>query len=288
MFGHWAGQLAAIERDGIRVEAVGNGEVEAVRVKTAAGVSDLAAPMDVVFLLTKGYQVSGRLAELRRVITSATIVVGAVQNGFAAWSALAAGEAAPGIPIVGETLVASTKSVPGAVRLNYLGVTRVGALRAADAAAAEAAAKLLSSAGLPAEVEEIGALRGLLWTKVMLAAALNPMSIILQVPVSGIVSSAAAMRTVRSAMEEVRVVGSSLGVDLSVDEALAQSRSFGANLPSGLQDFLAGRRTEVEDINGTVVARGKECGAATPVNALLLDLVTALYESADYRVPINR
>ena len=39
------------------------------------------------------------------------------------------------------------------------------------------------------------------------------------------------------------------------------------------EDFLAGRRTEIDFINGAVVAHAKHHGVATPVNAAIVDLV---------------
>lgn len=46
--------------------------------------------------------------------------------------------------------------------------------------------------------------------------------------------------------------------------------------PSMAQDILKGRRTEIEFMNGHVVARGAEIGIAAPLNARLTALVTAV------------
>lgn len=45
---------------------------------------------------------------------------------------------------------------------------------------------------------------------------------------------------------------------------------------SMLQDVEAGRQTEIEVINGAIAAAGREAGVATPVNDMMVALVTAL------------
>jgi 2-dehydropantoate 2-reductase len=39
------------------------------------------------------------------------------------------------------------------------------------------------------------------------------------------------------------------------------------------QDIIKGRRTEIEEMNGYVVARGRECGVPTPVSEAAVEAV---------------
>ena len=39
------------------------------------------------------------------------------------------------------------------------------------------------------------------------------------------------------------------------------------------QDVAKGRRTEIDEMNGFVVARGQECGVATPVSRAVVETV---------------
>jgi 2-dehydropantoate 2-reductase len=50
-----------------------------------------------------------------------------------------------------------------------------------------------------------------------------------------------------------------------------------------LADVLAGRRTEVEEINGAVAALGRELNVAAPVNEALAALVRAIEATASRR-----
>jgi 2-dehydropantoate 2-reductase len=46
----------------------------------------------------------------------------------------------------------------------------------------------------------------------------------------------------------------------------ASARSLAGGRPSLLQDVMRGRRTEIEELNGFVVRKGRELGVATPMN----------------------
>ena len=52
--------------------------------------------------------------------------------------------------------------------------------------------------------------------------------------------------------------------------------AYGDLKPSMLQDFERGRTTEIDFINGYVVARGRQLGVPTPVNDLIVETVRAI------------
>lgn len=53
-------------------------------------------------------------------------------------------------------------------------------------------------------------------------------------------------------------------------------RNAGHHKPSMLQDIEAGRRTEVDYINGKIVEYGAQAGVPTPYNTMIRGLVKAL------------
>ncbi len=59
------------------------------------------------------------------------------------------------------------------------------------------------------------------------------------------------------------------------EHRLAEARKpgGGAHRPSMGQDMVKGRRTEIESLNGFIVAKAKEVGIATPANAALTEIV---------------
>ena len=70
---------------------------------------------------------------------------------------------------------------------------------------------------------------------------------------------------------------------LSFDDPVAYVRAFGEKIPdsrpSMLLDVLAGRRCEIDVINGAIGPAAREVGLAAPVN----ETVTALVKAKDRR-----
>jgi 2-dehydropantoate 2-reductase len=284
LYGTWAEQLDAIEQHGITTHGPGDA-VTNDGVHVCRDPADIAGDFDLVVVATKGYQVEERVGEISHALGKDTIVFG-VQNGLTPWDMLADAVGDRATPLAAESMVAATKAAPGEVRLFSLGETVLAPGRGQTSPdAARSVAQTLEAADLPVRVLDADGLTKLLWEKAILTAGLNAVSIALRVPVSGIRRSDAASRLTRRAMTEVRDVAATEGITLDVDAAFASTEAFGDNRPSGLQDFLGGRPTEVSDINGAVAAHARRAGVSAPVNELLHDLVTALYETATDRIP---
>jgi 2-dehydropantoate 2-reductase len=69
------------------------------------------------------------------------------------------------------------------------------------------------------------------------------------------------------------------GVHLGFDDPVAYTREFASKIPlsrpSVLLDLLAGRRSEIDVINGSIPRVGREVGVAAPVNEAITALVHA-------------
>jgi 2-dehydropantoate 2-reductase len=284
MVGRWREQLEAIAAEGITLRGP-RGAVETAQVEVCLDPADLAGPYDVAVLATKGYQIADRVQEIRHALGPDTPIFG-VQNGLTPWELLGGALDGAGAALAAESMVAATKVGLGEVRLFSLGETLFAPLDPNDAIEpAQLAAAALEAAGMPVRIVGRAELSKLLWQKALIACGLNAVSILLRLPVSAILRSPAAMRVSRAAMEEARDVAATEGIALDVDAAFITSVSFGDNRASGLQDFLAGRPTEISDINGALAVRARAAGIPAPANKLLAELVAALYETAVDRIP---
>lgn len=126
-------------------------------------------------------------------------------------------------------------------------------------------------------------MRGPIWTKLAVNAGVNPVTALADVP-NGALADGPAAATAREAAREAAAVAREAGVDLSGDtaaDALADVvASTAANSSSMRQDVEAGRRTEVDAINGAVVELAT---APVPVNATLVALVRAWEAGRGFR-----
>ena len=86
--------------------------------------------------------------------------------------------------------------------------------------------------------------------------------------------------------EEAFTVARALDVSLDFDEPVQYVRDFGSKItgarPSMLLDMLAGRRSEVSVINGSIPPLARELGLGAPVNETVTGLILARERAAGY------
>jgi len=137
---------------------------------------------------------------------------------------------------------------------------------------------LMHEAGI--RVEGSPAIRSDLWGKTLYNCALNPLGAIMGVPY-GKLAHPAAWKIVESIVREGYQVVEAEGVALpckTVGEYLrylhdTQLPATAGHHSSMLQDLGRGRPTEIDFLNGAIVAKGALHGIPTPVNASIVNLV---------------
>jgi 2-dehydropantoate 2-reductase len=272
--GRWAAGLEALRRRGVVLEQNG------ARVEHRVGVADYAddlQPFRLALVLVKAYQTEAAAQRLAAWLAADGVAV-TLQNGLGNLEILtdALGEerAALGITTAGATLVE-----PGVVRSGGDGPTRF-----ARHARTPAMVELMRVAGLDAGLSDDAV--GLAWGKLVLSAAVNPITALLRIPNGDLLLPRArgAWEVAGQALDEGVAVSRSAGIRLPFDDPRVElervlDRTVD-NHSSMLQDVERGRLTEVETINGAVVRHAQAHAIPVPVNRLLLALVSSLAASA--------
>jgi 2-dehydropantoate 2-reductase len=84
----------------------------------------------------------------------------------------------------------------------------------------------------------------------------------------------------RACINEAAAVAAAKGIRLAYDDPVQWVSDFAGKIPNArpsmYQDLLAGRRSEIDSIQGGVVAEGARLGVPTPTCALMVQLVKAL------------
>jgi 2-dehydropantoate 2-reductase len=84
----------------------------------------------------------------------------------------------------------------------------------------------------------------------------------------------------RACVEEAATVAAAKGIKLAYDDPVRWVWDFAHKIPNArpsmYQDVRAGRRSEIDSIQGGVVAEGAKLGIPTPTCALMVQLVKAL------------
>lgn len=278
LLGTWTEAVQAIRRKGIQVEEEGTFHVH------AAGDPDDAPPADLAILLVKTYQTERASKWAARTLKPGGVAL-TIQNGLGNVELLAAqvgvDQAMLGVTTQGATLLA-----PGHVRSGGRGMTHLGFLPieraaprdwSADSAAYETTA-LLNAAGFQAVVSEN--VEALAWGKVIINAAINPLTAILRIPNGALVESKPALELMRLIAEEAAAVAEAYRIGLPYPNPFERvkqvAQATASNRSSMLQDVLKHRPTEIDAINGKIVERGGAVNVPTPINATLAALVRAI------------
>ncbi|AGK61117.1 ketopantoate reductase [Archaeoglobus sulfaticallidus PM70-1] len=118
-----------------------------------------------------------------------------------------------------------------------------------------------------------------IWRKAIVNAVINPITAILKVE-NGRVLDEGLWSIAKLVIEEGKQVMERLGINVDgLEEAVREvAVKTARNRSSMLQDIMAGRRTEIDYINGEIVRLSDEMGISACANLLLTNLVKAMEE----------
>ena len=261
-------RLGQIVRDGIRVEGATEAAIRPPAAPLAREFADFRP--DYVLVTVKAHSTRAATPLLEPLGRRPVRV--SLQNGLGNEEALAAG----GFPVVGAVSNnGATLLDSGRVFHAGLGEVILSGFQAASREQVEGLAGCLTEAGFP--VERVPDIRKPLWDKTILNVAVNPVTALLGIRTGALLRDPGTELLVRMLVREAVAVAGAEGVATSETEVWEMIRRIVArtagNKTSMLQDLERGVPTEVEAMNGIVVARGTEHGIATPWNRLMLRLI---------------
>jgi len=271
-----ADHISAINENGLYIE--GASGVHCARPR-AGRPEDFAETQDYVIISTKGAHTENALVSALHLVNERTWVLTA-QNGLGNADLIARHVPLDRIAI-GTTNYAAALSGPGRLLLQAGGDLRIWAANGSRAPAVERLAEAISAAGLDCKADP--KVEGAIWEKIAFNAAINSLSAVTKYRVGELGDFPAGRTLAEFVAKEVAEVACARGVefDLSrvhrlLDVAFTHHRE---HKPSMLCDVLAGRETEIENINGAVVAEARRLGLRAPVTEALLLLVRLIERS---------
>jgi len=239
---------------------------------------------DLVLFCTKTRDTEQAATAMRSAL-SPTATVLSFQNGVDGAERLAARLPNPVFPAA--LVVSCYMAEPGHVHHNGRGDVLLGEWFANRPDAVERRARLQSlastfeRAAIPASVEDD--IRLTLWTKLAMNCAYNALSALGRARYKRLVATESSRALMLQTVEELVAVGQADGVPLVFDVVLRQVMDLAAGFPEAVsstaQDIARGRSTEVGDLNGYVVRRGRVHGVPTPLNETLERLIRVLEEA---------
>jgi 2-dehydropantoate 2-reductase len=137
--------------------------------------------------------------------------------------------------------------------------------------------KILRSANFELEIQ--ANMSTIIWHKLAINAAINPITALLGLPNGALLSNSSASALMSAAGREVVDVARALGFILDPQEIEKRIKDVALltkdNHSSMLQDIARGAQTEIDAICGVVCRAGQEIGVPTPINLTLWKLIEA-------------
>jgi len=200
------------------------------------------------------------------------------QNGLGSQQAVA--ERWPDRPILAaSTTEGANRPEPDVLVHAGAGDTWVGALTQSASATAESVVQQLAQSGLQVHTENSIVQR--LWQKLVVNAGINAFTALLDCPNGAIVDAPLYRQTIDRLCTEIAALlhaetGERVAPQVLRERIEAIAKSTASNTSSMRADVNAGRKTEIDFINGYLVQIGQRHGIATPVNQMLVQRVQAL------------
>lgn len=247
--------------------------------------TDHSGQYEAIFLCVKSFDTQEACRRVSGLLAPGGIVV-SVQNGLGNLEIIAR-EFGQEHTIGARVIFGAQVMQPGLVRVTvYAEPVLVGATAAEYPRQTLAqAVEHLDRAGIP--TRQVDDILTQIWGKVLYNCALNPLGAILGVPYGVLGDDSDTRELMRLIIEEIYRVAAGRDITLGHAHADAYFSFFLENLlpatashwPSMWQDLQAGRRTEIEALNGAICRYGEAAGVPTPYNDAVSRLVRFLERS---------
>lgn len=259
-----------VNADGVTIVAK-DGSERTVRVPATTDPASAGA-VELAIFFVKCYHTASA-AETARPLVGADTVVASLQNGWGNGETLARAYE-PARIALGVTYNSGTILELGKVAHPGVGPTYVGSYEEGTDAGARLEEALRTSGF---EVELKPRIRDEIWKKLVLNAATLPTAALPGMNAGALTAHPAMRDLVSETAREAVAVARALGYQIEEQERVEYIHGLleraGPARGSMVQDFDAGRQTEIDVINGAIVRAAEEQGVDVPINRALVALV---------------
>jgi len=272
MLGTWKQGLESIRADGVRFLEAGGEERQFTVYATDDPRECYGARQALV--LVKAWQTERAGRQLEECLAQDGLAI-TLQNGLGNREALIQ-SLGPGRVALGVTTTGATLLGPGLVKAGGEGpisIEQNPALGPMEEA--------LTSAHF--DVRIVDDARSLIWGKLVINSAINPLTALLRVPNGELLERPTAREMLRVLAYETAQVAEAENISLPFPDPVAAAEDVAlktaSNRSSMLQDILRGAPTEIDAICGAIVDIARKHDISTPANWACWQLVRALHSS---------
>ena len=236
---------------------------------------------DLIILTVKSYDTASAIEQVKPLVGKSTLVMVA-QNGYGNYETVAAAIGREHA-LLARVIFGVKQPVPGRAEVTVIaddvrigqpeGVIDLGRVRTIAAA--------INAAGIPTSYAEN--VSAILWDKILYNAALNPLGAVLECTYGRLAENADTRRLMDMIIDEVFLVAQAHHIPLNWRTPGEYREHFYTRLvpptakhfPSMYYDVKAGKRLEIDALNGAIVRLAVEKGISVPVNETITALIKA-------------
>jgi len=268
----WEDHIAAIQREGLRVEGA-SGDRTVKTVNGTISAADAGA-CDLYIIATKASGVAAAAKSISPFMGSQSLIL-TIQNGLGAGERIAAHAPADRVLLgVAEGFGASMRG-PGHVHHNAMKLIRIGEMQGGFTERAEDVGAMWREAGF--DVKCFADIDQLIWEKFVCNCTLSAPCTAFDCTVGELRDDPARWSLALGCAREAYAVGQAKGINFSFDDPVQYVTEFADRMPharpSMLLDHHAQRRSEIDAINGMAAQLGAEMNIPAPYNETLSTLV---------------
>jgi 2-dehydropantoate 2-reductase len=271
----WEEHVEAINTRGLIIEK--NSTRQTIEVRATTDHSKVGL-VDLIILFVKSYDTHDAIEDIKVIVSEDTVLL-SLQNGLGNIEKISEligkNKVIPGTTAQGCTLMG-----PGEIKHAGYGSTIIGEI---DGRISKRIIKIrdtFNRAGIKTEISD--KIKVALWSKVLVNIAINPVTALTGLRNGELLDHPEIVKVMLNAVEEAIRVAEALKIDLGFDEHIENvykvARATYSNKSSMLQDIYKGKRTEIDALNGVIVASARRIGLPVPVN----DTLTALVKGLEY------
>lgn len=259
--------MEAVKKNGLKIM----GKTECI---VYPKVGESMEEVDLVIVTVKAFDTKKAMEENISLVGERTIVL-SLQNGLRNEELLE--------KIVGKRVIGGVTShgitfiKPGEIYHTGMGETIIGEMNGKITDRVRKVADMFNQCEIETKISN--EIRKEIWCKAIINSAINPLTTILKCKNGYLLENEYLRKMLREVCREGIDVARSEGIDIG-EEVIKKTEEVASltkeNYSSMLQSILYGKRTEIEEINGEIVRRGKKNGIPTPLNYALFSIIKAM------------
>ncbi len=275
---------AAVAKNGLIIRSA-IGDSFTVHPPSSSNPEDLPQP-DLIILGVKAYDLDEVMDQIEPLMKADTTIL-TLQNGVTIEDTLKMRFGRERV-VGGVAFIYSKIAEPGVIDHFKKGMVTIGELMGLETSRLLVIQALFKESGIPCFLTDD--IRKAKWEKMCWNCVFNPLTVLLNDHVAKALDAPELQPVMETVVREVAAVAMAahrVPLDGTMPEKVVKwSQELRDIHTSMYDDWTAGRPTEIDDLNGYIVKRGKEFGVPTPMNEMLMALIKSLATKESFDEPV--